>query len=34
MMRMAADSAAAATPPIAAGETVIRATVTLTAAIK
>ncbi|MGD9902669.1 MAG: SIMPL domain-containing protein [Vicinamibacterales bacterium] len=36
MMRMAADSIAAAPPPppIAAGETVIRATVTLTAAIK
>lgn len=35
MMRMAADSAAAAPPPpIAAGEAVIRATVTLTATIK
>jgi uncharacterized protein YggE len=36
MMRMAADSIAAAPPPppIAAGEAVIRATVTLTASIK
>ncbi len=33
MMRMAADSAGAA-PPIAAGETVIRASVTLTASLK
>ena len=34
MMRMAADAVAASAPPIAAGETVIRASVTLTAAIK
>ena len=34
MMRMAADSMAAAAPPMAAGETVIRATVTLTARLK
>ena len=34
MMRMAADSVAAAPPPIAAGETVIRAVVTLTASVK
>jgi len=34
MMRMAADSAAAMPPPIAAGETVLRASVTLTASIK
>jgi uncharacterized protein len=34
MFRMAADSVAAAAPPIAAGDTVIHASVTLTAAIK
>lgn len=34
MFRMAADTAAASAPPIAAGDTVIHASVTLTAAIK
>lgn len=34
MMRMAAQSVAADAPPVAAGETVIRATVTLTASLK
>ncbi len=34
MFRMAADTVAASTPPIAAGDTVIHASVTLTAAIK